>query len=99
MASTSAARRWTATFSAGSSASSVSPWGETSEHGQGRTRSMQDPWGAVLLRRATLGVGPALAAASPSGHVVLLGDSVLDNAGYLGGRGPDVVAQLRACLP
>jgi lysophospholipase L1-like esterase len=60
---------------------------------------MQDPWGAVLPRRATLGVGPALTAASPTGHVVLLGDSVLDNAGYLGGRGPDVVAQLHARLP
>ncbi|HEY0419600.1 MAG TPA: hypothetical protein VGC80_08780, partial [Acetobacteraceae bacterium] len=60
---------------------------------------MQDPWGAVLPRRATLGVGPALTAAPPTGHVVLLGDSVLNNAGYLGGRGPDVVTQLRARLP
>lgn len=31
-------------------------------------------------------------------HVVLLGDSVFDNAAYTGG-GPDVVAQLRGCLP
>jgi hypothetical protein len=32
-----------------------------------------------------------------TGHVVLLGDSILDNAAYVG-RGPDVVAQLRAEL-
>lgn len=31
-------------------------------------------------------------------HVVLLGDSVFDNAAYVG-RGPDVVEQLRADLP
>lgn len=31
-------------------------------------------------------------------HVVLLGDSILDNAAYVG-RGPDVVAQLRGVLP
>ncbi|WP_236960770.1 SGNH/GDSL hydrolase family protein [Methylobacterium durans] len=31
-------------------------------------------------------------------HVVLLGDSVFDNAAYVGG-GPDVVQQLRAVLP
>ena len=31
-------------------------------------------------------------------HVVLLGDSIFDNAAYVGG-GPDVVAQLRAVLP
>ncbi|HEV3470074.1 MAG TPA: GDSL-type esterase/lipase family protein [Pyrinomonadaceae bacterium] len=33
-----------------------------------------------------------------AGRVVLLGDSVFDNAAYVGG-GPDVVAQLRAALP
>lgn len=33
-----------------------------------------------------------------AGHVVLLGDSVFDNRAYVG-RGPDVVAQLRADLP
>ena len=32
------------------------------------------------------------------GHVVLLGDSVFDNAAYVGG-GPDVIAQLREQLP
>jgi hypothetical protein len=31
-------------------------------------------------------------------HVVLVGDSIFDNAAYVGG-GPDVVAQLRAILP
>ena len=31
-------------------------------------------------------------------HVVLLGDSVFDNAAYVGG-GPDVIAQLRQALP
>ena len=31
-------------------------------------------------------------------HVVLLGDSIFDNAAYVG-RGPDVVAQLAAALP
>jgi lysophospholipase L1-like esterase len=39
------------------------------------------------------------AAPSAAGHVVLLGDSVFDNAGYLAGRGPDVVGSLRARLP
>jgi lysophospholipase L1-like esterase len=33
-----------------------------------------------------------------SGHVVLLGDSIFDNAAYVGGA-PDVVRQLRAVLP
>ena len=32
------------------------------------------------------------------GHVVLLGDSIFDNAAYVAG-GPDVIAQLRAALP
>jgi lysophospholipase L1-like esterase len=32
------------------------------------------------------------------GHIVLLGDSIFDNAAYVGG-GPDVLAQLRAALP
>jgi hypothetical protein len=32
------------------------------------------------------------------GHVVLLGDSIFDNAAYVGG-GPDVIAQLRDVLP
>ncbi|SDD54795.1 Lysophospholipase L1 [Belnapia rosea] len=40
----------------------------------------------------------AVATQSP-GHVVLLGDSVLDNAGYLRGGGPDIAAQLGMRLP
>ncbi len=31
-------------------------------------------------------------------HVVLLGDSIFDNAAYVGG-GPDMIKQLRECLP
>jgi GDSL-like Lipase/Acylhydrolase family len=38
-------------------------------------------------------------AARAPGHVVLLGDSVFDNAGYLRGTGPDVAAHLRTQLP
>ena len=38
-------------------------------------------------------------AAATTGPVVLLGDSVFDNAGYLAGRGPDVIGHLRARLP
>lgn len=34
----------------------------------------------------------------PPGHLVLLGDSIFDNAAYVRG-GPDVVAQLRTVLP
>src|SRR5919204_6450802 len=33
-----------------------------------------------------------------NGHVVLLGDSILDNGAYTAG-GPDVIAQLRGLLP
>ncbi|WP_457964126.1 GDSL-type esterase/lipase family protein [Arthrobacter sp. D1-29] len=42
-----------------------------------------------------------MAAAKPqasAGHVVLLGDSILDNKAYVDG-GPDVIAQVRAELP
>ena len=35
---------------------------------------------------------------APMKHIVLLGDSIFDNAAYVAG-GPDVVAQLRARLP
>ena len=38
------------------------------------------------------------APATGPGHVVLLGDSVFDNAAYVAG-GPDVVRQLRSALP
>jgi lysophospholipase L1-like esterase len=66
---------------------------------------MADPPGAAAMprRRAALGAAAlsSLGAAPSAGHVVLLGDSVFDNAGYLAGRGggPDVVGHLRARLP
>ena len=69
---------------------------------------MADPPSAEAPRRTALGAGllsvfaaaSARGAAAAAGHVVLLGDSVFDNAGYLGGRGgPDVVSLLRARLP
>jgi hypothetical protein len=73
---------------------------------------MTAPRSSLLPRRATLGVtaaaglaaytepaGARPAPAPTEGHVVLLGDSVLDNAGYLRGAGPDVEAQLRNQLP
>jgi hypothetical protein len=44
-----------------------------------------------------MGEDPSSAPAAPR-HIVLLGDSVFDNATYVGG-GPDVVAQLRSRLP
>src|SRR3712207_6552092 len=50
-------------------------------------------------RRATFGLGSTLATGSTAGHIVLLGDSVLDNVGYLAGSGRDVLAQLRSALP
>jgi len=40
----------------------------------------------------------AAAADSPQRHIVLFGDSILDNAAYVDG-GPDVVSQLRTRLP
>jgi hypothetical protein len=40
----------------------------------------------------------AVEPADSTGHVVLLGDSVFDNAAYVAG-GPDVVTQLRGLLP
>jgi hypothetical protein len=39
-----------------------------------------------------------MASAHTTSHIVLLGDSVFDNAAYVDG-GPDVLAQLRALLP
>ena len=36
--------------------------------------------------------------ATPRSHIVLLGDSIFDNAAYVGGA-PDVVRQLRSALP
>jgi lysophospholipase L1-like esterase len=71
---------------------------------------MASPPNATMPRRAALGAGmsalgaagcaaPTRGAAAATGHVVLLGDSVFDNAGYLAGRGPDEVGHLRARLP
>ena len=73
---------------------------------------MPDPRSSAVPRRAALGVAAAtglavrarMADAQPSGapatgRVVLLGDSVFDNAGYLRGGGVDVAAQLGARLP
>ena len=40
----------------------------------------------------------ALAWSRPMTHVILIGDSVFDNGAYVAG-GPDVVRQLRECLP
>jgi lysophospholipase L1-like esterase len=73
---------------------------------------MTTPGSLLVSRRAALGASAAAglaACAAPAstqparartpGHVLLLGDSVLDNAGYLRSGGPDVVAQLRERLP
>lgn len=73
---------------------------------------MTAPQSSSVPRRAALSVTVAtgLAActrpaitqpfeAQAPGHVILLGDSVFENAGYLRGGGPDVVAQLRRRLP
>lgn len=48
---------------------------------------------------AGMAAGARPAGAQAAGRVVLLGDSVFDNAGYLRGGGPDLVAQLGARLP
>ena len=59
---------------------------------------------ATLRRRHVLAGAALLPAARlrpedpEMGHVVLLGDSVLDNGAYVGG-GPDVVRQVRQALP
>jgi hypothetical protein len=61
----------------------------------------RDP--ALITRRALLGLLalpvwiPELQAKKKSGHVVLLGDSIFDNAAYVG-RGPDVLHQLQEAL-
>ena len=73
---------------------------------------MSVPRRSLVPRRAALGVtaaagmaacartaGTQPVAAQATGRVVLLGDSVFDNAGYLRGSGPDLVAQLGARLP
>lgn len=56
---------------------------------------------AVTTHHLTSSADAALAEAStehPMPHVVLLGDSIFDNAAYVA-RGPDVVRQLRERLP
>jgi len=50
---------------------------------------------------AAIGCRPAIALGqgqTPLPHIVLLGDSIFDNAGYVAG-GPDVVRQLRDIQP
>jgi lysophospholipase L1-like esterase len=54
-----------------------------------------------LLAAAVLGKTPGAAfgqGQTPMNHIVLLGDSIFDNAAYVAG-GPDVVRQLREILP
>ena len=66
---------------------------------------MSAPPSLPVPRRAALGITAAAGlaasartattqpmAAQAAGRVVLLGDSVFDNAGYLRGSGPDVAA-------
>jgi lysophospholipase L1-like esterase len=53
----------------------------------------------LLAGTAVLTCAPVLAQGqSPMTHIVLLGDSIFDNAAYVAG-GPDVVHQLRGILP
>ena len=72
---------------------------------------MQATSGHFPHRRAALGAAAATLTAGMSsagaqsprgmrakGHVVLLGDSVFDNAGYLRGARPDLLAQLQSRL-
>lgn len=72
---------------------------------------MHHTTGRLAHRRAAFGAAASvLTAGLPSaraqssrtarvpGHVVLLGDSVFDNAGYLQGNGPDLVMQLKTRL-
>ena len=67
---------------------------------------MNDKPGRAVSRRSVLVASALAAALTRSGraeaatmaHVVLLGDSVFDNAAYVGG-GPDVRRQLAAVLP
>lgn len=66
--------------------------------------SSNAPSRRALLRTGLCALGAAGPAASArgaapvAGHVVLLGDSVFDNAGYLAGRGPEVIGHLRTRL-
>ena len=69
-------------------------------------RSTPVPRRAALSITAATGMAACARTASTqptgaqaAGRVVLLGDSVFDNGGYLRGSGPDVAAQLGARLP
>ena len=57
---------------------------------------MQHSRRRFLLQSATMLAGASLDL--PMTHLVLLGDSIFDNARYTGGK-PDVIAQLRRQLP
>jgi GDSL-like Lipase/Acylhydrolase family len=68
----------------------------------GRTNALLS--GTAMPRRVAIGtsllaIGASAQAGTRSGHIVLLGDSIFDNAGYLAGKGPDVAGQLRVRLP
>jgi GDSL-like Lipase/Acylhydrolase family len=57
--------------------------------------------GFLIAGTAALGCAPTAAfrqGQTPMTHIVLLGDSIFDNAAYVAG-GPDVVRQLRDILP
>src|SRR5262245_7526098 len=65
------------------------------------TATMIHRRGFLLAGAAALGGMPATAICQgqkPMTHIVLLGDSIFDNAAYVAG-GPDVVRQLREILP
>ena len=54
--------------------------------------------GASVLCASAQGSAPAqVQIAAPTGHIVLLGDSILDNGAYVAG-GPDVVRQVRELI-
>ena len=74
--------------------------GHARPRGAGRLLANRRDLLTLALSATTLGQPTAAApeARMPHRHAVLLGDSVFDNAAYVGG-GPDVVAQLRARLP
>jgi hypothetical protein len=65
------------------------------------TARMIDRRALFIAGTAALGCVPAAAFAQgqlPMTHIVLLGDSIFDNAAYVA-SGPDVVRQLREILP
>lgn len=52
----------------------------------------------TFLQVSAAAVASPSAMATDSAHLVLLGDSIFDNASYTGGK-PDVIAQLRKVIP